>query len=488
MIDFDASCSSDDNGIVLYEWDWDNDGIYDESFAIATASHDFGDADSHIVTLRVTDTISQTGVFTDTVQAQSLVEVLDVDQSVFDRGFPVRHALDGDWGAAQNFTPMYDIVTRVEVYLRKMGTPEFDLVVELRKNGPQAILLDTVVIPKESVPSSWTWLEIDFDDAGVGAGSDVFIVLPPAPSGVTTSFGYEWGYALGNQYDDGSFWFTRNGGVLWRDLPTMYEYTFKTYGMGTGIDLPPTACFNWVDADGNGDGTVIDFDASCSSDAKSVVLYEWDWDNDGIYDDTGATQSYDFGDTAWHTVTLRVTDDIDQIDTVSQQVKASIELVCGTIQYHSGSTDNSFRWNDFTPWICAIELSDPELASYRDGTLTEVTMCIGDDENGYETCPYNIYYATGTLPDITTLTPIASGTGTGWTTVTGLNEVIPATGSVFVIVEYYDYTGYPASVDTTTYDYRGDWLLYVGTTDDWQHLGDLGYQYNFGIAATVCEP
>ena len=58
---------------------------------------------------------------------------------------------------------------------------------------------------------------------------EYFIVLPPAPSGVTTSFGYEWGYAFGDQYDRGSFWFTRNGGELWRDLPTMYDFVFRTY-------------------------------------------------------------------------------------------------------------------------------------------------------------------------------------------------------------------------------------------------------------------
>ena len=62
-------------------------------------------------------------------------------------------------------------------------------------------------------------------------GTSYFVVLPPAPSGITTSFGYEWAYAFGNQYDDGAFWFTRNGGVLWRDLPAMYEFAFKTYGL-----------------------------------------------------------------------------------------------------------------------------------------------------------------------------------------------------------------------------------------------------------------
>ena len=158
------------------------------------------------------------------------LEQIDVNQSVFNRGFPIRHATDGDWAGAQNFTPTKNSISKVEIYTRTFGAPDFNLTVELRMGGPQGTLLDSVVFTPAQVPSSWTWLEVDFADTNVGIGSDVFIVCPPAPSGVTTSFGYEWGYAFGDQYPGGSFWFTRDGGGLWRDLPTMYEFVFKTYG------------------------------------------------------------------------------------------------------------------------------------------------------------------------------------------------------------------------------------------------------------------
>jgi hypothetical protein len=135
-----------------------------------------------------------------------------------------------DWAGAQNFTSTLDTLTKDEIYLWKFGTPEFDFTVELRTDGPEGTLLDSLVFTPAEVPSSWTWLELDFTDLAVVPGTDYFIVVPPAPSGVTTSFGYEWGYAFGNQYDDGSFWFTRDGGGLWRDMPTMYEFVFRTYG------------------------------------------------------------------------------------------------------------------------------------------------------------------------------------------------------------------------------------------------------------------
>ncbi len=233
MITFNAGCSTDDYGISLYEWDWTNNGVYDY-IGGPTASHDYGDANEHICALRVTDTIGQTNVISQTVQAVTNAEILDVDQSIFQRGFPIRHTTDGDWGGAQNFTPTIDYVTRVDVYIRKMGTPSWDLVAELRQGGPDdangGTLMDTVVIPAASVSTSWTWFSIDFDDTAVGAGSDVFVVLPESPPGQPNSYGYEWGYTNGDVYQPGAFWFTRNGGGLWRDLPTMYEFCFRTYG------------------------------------------------------------------------------------------------------------------------------------------------------------------------------------------------------------------------------------------------------------------
>ena len=161
--------------------------------------------------------------------AYEYLENVDVEQPVFNRGFPIRHAEDGDWGGAQNFTPTTDVITSVQIYMRTFGTPEFDLTVELRENDPEGTLIDSITFMPSETPNSWTWFSIDFTDSYV-SNDEYFIVCPPAPSGVTTSNGYEWAYAFGNQYDDGSFWFTRDGGDLWRDLPGMYEFTFKTYG------------------------------------------------------------------------------------------------------------------------------------------------------------------------------------------------------------------------------------------------------------------
>ena len=164
------------------------------------------------------------------IEKNGWLKTNDIDQEVFGRGFPIRHTWDGDWGSAQNFTPLLDSLTRVDIYIRKFGIPEFDLTIELREDTVEGALIASLSIPPDEFDTNWNWIIFDIEDIETTPGTDYFIVCPPAPSGVSTSFGYEWGYAFGNQYDEGSFWFTRDGGNLWRALPTRYDFVFRTYG------------------------------------------------------------------------------------------------------------------------------------------------------------------------------------------------------------------------------------------------------------------
>jgi hypothetical protein len=65
---FDASASYDPDGsIVSYEWDWDHDGVYDESHTTPTATHVWTSPGSYTVSLRVTDNSTATGIKTKTI-------------------------------------------------------------------------------------------------------------------------------------------------------------------------------------------------------------------------------------------------------------------------------------------------------------------------------------------------------------------------------------------------------------------------------------
>lgn len=224
-VDFYSHGSYDPDGsIVSYHWDF-GDGNTSTLENPTTIYPTTGD---YLVSLTVTDDLGGIGTVNKTVSVKE--EIVDVNQSLMDRGYPIRHTIDGDWSGAQNFTPTLNWLSHIELYLRTLGRPSFNLSVELRKDsiyGP--VIASEEYLPAE-VDDSWTWFSFDFFDINVSDESDLFIVICPPPSGVTDSNGYEWGYVIGDYYWPGSFWFTRDGGTFWRDLPTMYDFTFKTYG------------------------------------------------------------------------------------------------------------------------------------------------------------------------------------------------------------------------------------------------------------------
>jgi len=66
---FNASKSYDPDGfIILYEWDWDNDGIFDENHTNYTATHSWSEYGYYPVTLRITDNDNLTDNITKTVR------------------------------------------------------------------------------------------------------------------------------------------------------------------------------------------------------------------------------------------------------------------------------------------------------------------------------------------------------------------------------------------------------------------------------------
>jgi len=92
-ISFNASGSYDDVGIAKYEWDWDNNGIYDDQTANAIIQHSFPDDYVGTVRLKVTDV---TGLFS---VAQTTVTVSNANPTPNPGG-----NVSGDEGSPVNFS------------------------------------------------------------------------------------------------------------------------------------------------------------------------------------------------------------------------------------------------------------------------------------------------------------------------------------------------------------------------------------------------
>lgn len=91
-ITFDASASQDPDGtIISYEWDWDNDGIYDETQSSPTTTHIWTIAGSYPVTVRVTDDDDASSTVIKTVIVSEINLIIDISG-----GFGVKLKITND--------------------------------------------------------------------------------------------------------------------------------------------------------------------------------------------------------------------------------------------------------------------------------------------------------------------------------------------------------------------------------------------------------
>ncbi len=83
QINFNASTSQDPDGtITKYEWDWDNDGVYDESHNSPTTTHSWTTPGSYPVTLCLTDDDTATATVTKTVDVRKCNLEIDIQGGI----------------------------------------------------------------------------------------------------------------------------------------------------------------------------------------------------------------------------------------------------------------------------------------------------------------------------------------------------------------------------------------------------------------------
>ena len=193
-------------------------------------------------------------------------------------------------------------------------------------------------------------------------------------------------------------------------------YTYVDYGVETTVTFQNTKISSTNNDplaniggpySGN-EGTPINFDASGSSDSDgTIVLYEWDWDNDGTYDETSttsATTSHTWSDDGSYPIVLRVTDDDDATDT--DTITVTVEDLNPTAEFsdngpqNEGSTvsftdvstsspDNIVSWSwDFAGMGTSNE-QNPSFTFTDNGVYT-VTLTVTDDDGSFDSVSHDV--------------------------------------------------------------------------------------------------
>lgn len=151
-----------------------------------------------------------------------LIETIDQEQSQSGYNFVVY----GNRWSAQSTIPSLDTVTKIELYVKKGGSPSSDVIVSIR-DALSGSDLTSVSHPSSSIGTSYGWIEFNLSDNSVVPGVTYNIVL--CTSNGSFSDSYSWSLGYNTPYTDGNLWYSCNSGTSW--IPyNWYDFCFKTYG------------------------------------------------------------------------------------------------------------------------------------------------------------------------------------------------------------------------------------------------------------------
>jgi len=363
-INFDASTSSDTDGfITTYEWDWDNNGIYDDTGL--RQIHSWPTHGNYPVTLRVTDDDGVTDTDTQTITINPLGNVPPNKPILVSPG-------NGNTLGSENTATLSVTAT--------------DL------NGGQ--------------------INVSF------YGNGNFLYNETKASGSTFSFTWN-SLNAGTRYN----WYAVANDSVFKNTSDTWSFTTYSNGGGGGDDddddngggtitnTPPTA-----KAGGPYTGTInaqVTFDGSESTDAEGPITgYKWDFENDGEYDTdwlTTATTTHTYSSTGIFTVKLRVKDNLGTSSTDTATV--DISEVSGI----PPTADAGGPYAGLTYQIITFDGSD----SYdSDGSIVNYTWNFDDGTVAYGKKIVQSFNTSGSCNVTLTVTDNSSLTDSNTTTIT----------------------------------------------------------------------
>lgn len=175
-------------------------------------------------------------------------------------------------------------------------------------------------------------------------------------------------YKTSGDYD-GSIYVDQNDANLWFLIYDNYDAPLSDAG-------GDQYCFT---------GDKINFDSSGSkaSDGSSLVKYQWDFENDGVFDAEGEQSSYTYEQKGLQTCRLRVTDSIGEWD----------EDFC-LVNVQNRDPEGQFTYSPLNPNV-KVEVNFVDTSSDFDGTLVSWFWDFGDGTNSTLQSPIHTFIQKG---------------------------------------------------------------------------------------------
>ena len=201
----------------------------------------------------------------------TLDDELDQQQTYCSGATELGYSDGYNFALAQSFTPQKTILTRIFLYISRVGQPyPFELAIRKELNEEN---LTTVSINYNYIPiDDEEWVEFNFNDISVVPGETYFMIMSTQSKFMTI---YGVGLGNNNPYPNGTFWI--GDWQDWND-DVNFDCCFKTYGYGKPPNKP-------VKPSGSTNGKVnfeYIYISSTTDPDGDQLYYNWSWGH-GIY-------------------------------------------------------------------------------------------------------------------------------------------------------------------------------------------------------------